>query len=255
MEKLRELMKSRNFWLVILIVAFVIIFIVYIRKKNAQDKQIDFAKQIRKDAIKDKITEKEQELNLYLRKIWAEHAFWTREYIVAYLNGTQDVNDITVRLLKNQDQIGRSLAMWYGDKNGTKISELLKTQLIAFGDLLNDMVNREREKSISAEKKWHDHTDKLVDFLVSLNSNWGRTELGLHFKQYNEMITGIAGNRIQKKHAEEIKSFDKAYNQATYDIADVLTKGIVKQYPEQFDKEPGQVADKKEEETEETNKE
>lgn len=237
MEKFKELLGKRNFWLVVLIIAFIIIFIIFIRKANVKKKQNELVKQVKKDAVKDKITEKEKELNLYLRKIWAEQAFWTREYIVSYLNGTKDINDVTKRLLKNQEQIGRSLGMWYGDKNGNKIADLLKNQLISFGDLLNDMVNRDREKSIMSEKKWNDNTDKLVDFLVGLNNKWGRTELSQHFKQYNEMVTGIAGNRMKGKHQDEIKSFDKAYNQAMYDIADVLTKGIVSQYPNQFDKD------------------
>jgi hypothetical protein len=253
MEKFKELIKSRNFWLVILILAFVIVFIVYARRKKTSDEKLDLAKRIRKDAVKDKITEKEQELNLYFRKLWAEHSFWTREYIVAYLNGTKDVNDVTRRLLKNQEQIGRALGMWYGEKNGLKVSDLLKNQLISFGDMLNDMVNKDRQKSIISEKKWTENTEKLVDFLVSLNKSWGRVELGQHFKQYNEAITGIAGNRLKKNHQEEIKSFDKAYTLAMYDVADVLTKGIVNQYPEKFDKDSDMLDENKEDNKEKDN--
>lgn len=238
MEKLREMMKNRNFWLAFLIIMFVIVFIIYIRKRGREKEQSNFAAEIKKDAIKDKITEKEQELNQYLRKLWAEHAFWMRQYVVSYFNGSADMTDTTKRLLKNQDQIGRSLGMWYGDKNGAQIADLMKTQLIAFGDMLKGMVNKDKNISVVAEKKWHDSTDKLVDFLVEQNPKWSRIELSQHLKRYNEMMTNMAINRFRKKHNDEINSFDKAYTHAMNDIADVLTKGIVLQHPEQFDKLP-----------------
>lgn len=240
MEKLKEMMKSRNFWLVFLLIAFVVIFIIYIRRRKKEKEQSSFAEEIRKEAVKDKITEKEQELNQYLRKLWAEQAFWLRQYVISYLNGSSDINDTTKRLLKNQEQIGRALGLWYGEKNGKKIGELMTAQLIAFGDLLNSMRTKDKNASVVAEKKWHDATEQLVNFLISLNPKFGRVELSQHFKQYNEMITNMAIHRFRKKHSDEIGSFDKAYTHAMNDIADVLTKGIVNHYPEQFDKAPAQ---------------
>jgi len=236
MEKLKEIMKNRTFWLVTLIVMFIIILIIVIKKRNRDKEQSKFAEDVKREAVKDRITEKEQELNQYLRKLWGEHANWMRQYVIAYFNGTGDVADTTKRLLKNQDQIGRSLGMWYGDKNGAKIADLMKNQLIAFGDMLNGMVSKNRNLSVIGEKKWNDNTEKLVDFLVELNNNWGRVELSQHFKRYNEMMTNMAIHRFKKKHGDEINSFDKAYSHAINDVADVLTKGIVLQHPEQFDK-------------------
>jgi hypothetical protein len=238
MEKLKELLKNRNFWLGFLIIMFIIIFIIYIRKRGKEKEQSAFAAEIKKDAIKDKITEKEQELNQYLRKLWAEHAFWMRQYVISYFNGNSDIKDTTKRLLKNQDQIGRSLGMWYGDKNGAQIADIMKNQLIAFGDMLNGMVSKDKNISVVAEKKWHDGTEKLVDFLTQQNPKWSRVELSQHLKRYNEMMTNMAINRFRKKHSDEINSFDKAYAHAMNDVADVLTKGIVRQHPEQFDKLP-----------------
>ena len=236
MEKFKEMIKNRNFWLVFLVIVFVIIFVIFIRRRKREKEQVNFAETVRKDAVKDKITEKEQELNQYLRKLWAEHAFWMRQYVISYLNGSSDVNDTTRRLLKNQEQIGRAIGLWYGEKNGKKIGELMTTQLVAFGDMLNAMRTRDKNASVVAEKKWHGATEALVDFLVELNAKWGRVELGQHFKHYNEMITNMSIHRFRKKHNDEIGSFDKAYTHAMNDIADVLTKGIVKQHPEQFDK-------------------
>lgn len=236
MEKLKELFKSRNFWLVVLIILFVVIFIIYANKRKKEKEQLEFARKIKDEAVKDKVTEKEKELNLYLRKLWGEHASWTKTYINSYLNGNKDIENVTRRLLKNQEQIGRSLGMWYGEKNGLKIADLLKNQLISFGDMLSGMVGKDKQKSMTSEKRWHDNTDKLVDFLVEINPNWNRTELSQHLKKYNESVTAIAGNRLKRNHSEEIKAIDNANNVAMYDIADFMTNGIVKQYPEHFDK-------------------
>lgn len=236
MEKLKEIMKNRTFWLVFMIVLFVVIFLIVMRRRKRDTQQSNFAKKVREEAVKDKITEKEQELNQYLRKLWAEHAFWMRQYVISYVNGASDVNETTRRLLKNQEQVGRALGLWYGENNGKKIGDLMTSQLVAFGDMLNGMRTKDKNASIIAEKKWNDATEQLVDFLVGLNPKWGRVELSQHFKRYNEMITNMVIHRVRKKHNDEIGSFDKAYHHSMNDIADVITKGIVKQHPEQFDK-------------------
>lgn len=244
MEKLKEMMKSRTFWLIFLIVVFVVIFMIYIRRRKREKEQLNFANKIKEEAVKDKITEKEQELNQYLRKLWAEHAFWIRQYVISYLNGTGDIGDTTKRLLSNQQQIGRAIGLWYDEKNGKKISDLMTSQLVAFGDMLNGIRTKDKNLSVVSEKKWHDATEQLVSFLVDLNDKWGRVELSQHFKQYNEMITNMAIHRLRRKHNEEIGSFDKAYYHAMNDIADVLTKGIVRQFPDQFDKTAEQEVEK-----------
>ena len=50
--------------------------------------------------------DKELELHLNMRKLWADHVIWTREYVVSAIDGTADVGQDAARLMKNQEEIG-----------------------------------------------------------------------------------------------------------------------------------------------------
>jgi hypothetical protein len=45
-----------------------------------------------------------------MRKLWSDHVIWTRQYIVAAIDGSPDANAAATRLLKNQDDIGGAVA-------------------------------------------------------------------------------------------------------------------------------------------------
>lgn len=241
MEQIKEIFKKRNVWLVILLIAFVIVLVIAIKKYNQKKEQEKREAEIKRKALENKVTEKEQELNQYMRKLWGDNAHWMRNYIISYMGGGKDVRESAGRLLKNQEQIGRAMGMWYGKDVGKKIIEMLQKNMVAFGDMLSAMVNKKRNDAIVAEKRWSDNTDSLASYLSSINPRFDKIELSQHLKKYNELMTTQAINRYRGKHASEINSFDKAYNQANFDIADTITKGIVQQFPEKFDREPSEV--------------
>ena len=84
--ELKGIMKNRTFWLAFLIIAFVIVFIIFIRRRGKEQEQSSFMKKIKEEAIKDKITEKEQELNQYLRKLWMNKPYLDLFPLVVPLN-------------------------------------------------------------------------------------------------------------------------------------------------------------------------
>ena len=150
METVKKFFTNRTVWLTILIVAFIILVIYYMRRRNREAEESSFAEMVRNDAIKNKLTDKEHELNQYMRKIWAENTFWMRNYIISYMNNSSDMNDVTKRLLKNQEQIGRSIGLWYGDDKGKQIISMLQRNLVSFGDVLKDMMDKNKNAAIVA---------------------------------------------------------------------------------------------------------
>ncbi len=228
MENLKEMFKSRNVWIVLLLIAFVIVFFIYIKKRKREDAESSFAEKVREDAVKDKVTEKELELNQYMRKLLGENTIWMRNYTISYMANHTDMKDVTQRLMKNQAEIGKAFGLWFGKEKGNAIGDLMSKNLISFGDILKGMMDKNKNESIISEK--------LVDYLVKINPKWSKTDLGHNFKKYNEMFINSATARYRKKHNEEIEAFDKAHNYAMHDLADYITKGIVDEFPEKFDK-------------------
>ena len=48
-------------------------------------------------------------LKTNMRKLWADHVIWTREYLVAAVAATQDAQAAAGRLLKNQEHLGDAI--------------------------------------------------------------------------------------------------------------------------------------------------
>jgi hypothetical protein len=48
-------------------------------------------------------------LKTHMRKLWADHVIWTREYLVAAIAATQDAQTAAGRLLKNQEHLGNAI--------------------------------------------------------------------------------------------------------------------------------------------------
>lgn len=71
-----------------------------------------------------------------MRKLWSDHVIWTREYIVAAIDGSPDANAAATRLLKNQDNIGGAVAGFYGKDAGDKLTSLLKQHIMIAVDLI-----------------------------------------------------------------------------------------------------------------------
>src|SRR5688572_9103445 len=76
------------------------------------------------------------ELRLAMRKLWSEHVIWTRDYIVAAVDGHESAPAVSRRLLRNQDDIGNAIATYYGAPAGTKLSSLLKDHILIAVDLV-----------------------------------------------------------------------------------------------------------------------
>src|SRR3954470_13806679 len=53
-----------------------------------------------------------------MRKLWTDHVVWTRDYIVAAVDGTPDADAAAARLMKNQEDIGSAVASYYGKAAG-----------------------------------------------------------------------------------------------------------------------------------------
>ena len=64
-----------------------------------------------------------------MRKLRSDHAFWTREYIVAAVAGDPGQAAASGRLMKNQEDTGAAVAGFYGDAAGAKLTSLLKEHI------------------------------------------------------------------------------------------------------------------------------
>jgi len=168
-----------------------------------------------------------------MRKLWSDHVFWTREYIIAAAAGAPNANEAAARLLKNQEDIGNAIVPFYGQPAGAKLTDLLKQHIMGAVDLVAAAKAGDQKKFAEADKKWTKNADEIAAFLSGANPNWPKKDvtdlLHLHLKLTLEEATAV----LTKKWSDSVKKFDEIYTEI-YVLADALTDGIVKQFPKKF---------------------
>lgn len=177
--------------------------------------------------------ERELALKLAMRKLWADHVIWTRQYIAAAVAGAPDADEAAKRLLKNQEDIGGAIVAYYGAPAGAKLTDLLKQHILIAVDLLKAAKTNNTPKFNDANKRWHDNANNIATFLSGANPNWPKKALSDMLDEHLALTTQEAVARLGKKWSADVAAFDKIFEQAMM-MADGLSEGIVKQFPSKF---------------------
>src|SRR5688572_14190458 len=112
------------------------------------------------------------DLQLGMRKLWADHVIWTREYIVAAVDGSASAEAASTRLLRNQEEIGNAIAPYYGVAAGARLTDLMKQHILIAVDLVAAAKAGDATKQQAADKRWHDNAIEIATFLSDANPHW-----------------------------------------------------------------------------------
>jgi hypothetical protein len=170
-----------------------------------------------------------------MRKLWSDHVFYTRNYIISALAGLGDTPAVTERLLRNQDDIGNAVKPVYGDEAAKKLSALLRDHILIAADIVKAAKANDTKAVEAGEKKWHANADELAAFLSGANPHWQKPTLTEMLYKHLDLTTTEVVSRIKKDWAADIQAFDLGYDHMLM-FADMLTDGIVKQFPKKFSK-------------------
>lgn len=86
-----------------------------------------------------------------------------------------------------------------------------------------------------ANKKWYTNGDDIALFLSGANPHWPKKDLTDMLYIHLELTTGEVVSRLKKDWAADIDYYDKGHLHMLM-FADMLTNGIVKQFPDKFKK-------------------
>ena len=172
-------------------------------------------------------------LQTAMRKLWADHVLWTRQYIVSTVLNDPSAQAASVRLLKNQADIGNAVVPYYGAAAGAKLTDLLKQHILIAVDLVSAAKAGNAAKQADADKRWHQNAADIATFLSGANPNWRRQTLLDMLNRHLALTTQEAVNRLQQKWNDDVSNFDAIFSQSMM-MADALSAGIIKQFPAKF---------------------
>jgi hypothetical protein len=172
-------------------------------------------------------------LQLALRRLWADHVIWTREYVVAAIANSPDAQAVAGRLLANQEHIGSAIVPFYGEQAGQALTGLLKQHIMVAVELIEAAKTGDQEKFADADQRWDQNARDIASFLSSANPNWPERDVVDLLSQHLKLTKDEATARLAQRWEDDIEAFDQIFTEILT-VSDVLSTGIVKQFPDRF---------------------
>lgn len=172
-------------------------------------------------------------LNQLLRALWVQHIYWTRLTVNSIVGSLPDEQPTTARLLQNPDDFANALRPYYGDAIAGRFGELLRSHLTIAAELVKALKANQTEAAADAQKRWYANADAIAAFLGSINPYWSRSEWRKMMHLHLQLLTGEVTTRIAGNYAENVATSRQIEEQAMQ-MADVMTSGIVRQFPARF---------------------
>ncbi len=168
-----------------------------------------------------------------MRKLWTDHVVWTRDYIIAAVGDQPDAKAAADRLMKNQEDIGKAVATFYGAAAGQQLTTLLKEHIAIAVDLIKAAKAGDKAGQQQADSRWQQNAVQIAEFLSKANPHWPKDALTDLMKKHLSTTTNEVVARLNKDWEADVRAFDEVYAHILH-MADALSEGIVKQFPNKF---------------------
>ncbi|MGN0614327.1 MAG: acetylglutamate kinase [Porcipelethomonas sp.] len=164
-----------------------------------------------------------------MRKLWSQHVYWTRMFIISTVEKLNDLSFVTDRLLENPSDFSMALKMFYDAKTADRFGKLLTDHLKTGGDLVSALNMRKTEKADALRDQWYMNADEISCFLSSVNPNWCEKNWKDMMHRHLSMTEKEAGFRISKNYPKDIDTFN-AIEKEALEMADNMPSGIIRQF-------------------------
>ena len=178
-------------------------------------------------------TSKSEQLRMAMHKLWEDHIIWTRNVILNITDDLPGTDHAVNRLLQNQDDIGNAVKPFYGEAGGKELTRLLREHITVAADLLKAAKTSNNSAFEATKTKWFANADEISGFLNKANPNWKLEDMKKMMHDHLNLTTEEAVARLKKDYAADVKAYDKVHAEILL-MADMLTDGIIKQFPAKF---------------------
>jgi hypothetical protein len=182
----------------------------------------------------DCISAKQAATQAALRDLWVEHVFWIRNYVVASADGNTTEKTVAAdQVVTNATAISSAIAGFYGKAAGDQLLTLLAGHWGAVKAYSDATFGKSEKGQQDASVKLIANAKEIAAFLAKANPNLPEpTLIGLlsaHGAHHIAQIQQLANGDV----AGEAKTW-AAMRAHMFTIADALTGGLAKQFPDKF---------------------
>ena len=113
------------------------------------------------------------------------------------------------------------------------MTHLLREHITIAADLLKAAKAGNNSAFDAANKKWFANAEEISGFLSKANPNWKLNDMKKMMNDHLTLTTEEAVARLKKDYVADVKAYDKVHEEILM-MADMLTDGIIKQFPGKF---------------------
>jgi hypothetical protein len=169
-----------------------------------------------------------------MRQLWVDHVTWTRLFIVSFVADLPDLQATTDRLLQNQVDIGNAVKPFYGRAAGNQLTALLEEHILTAADLLGAAKAGDTAAFEQANDAWYANARQIAAFLHEANPrNWALADLRGMMRDHLDLTLQEASDQLGGDFAASVADYDAVETEILH-MADVLSSGIIKQFPNKF---------------------
>jgi hypothetical protein len=180
------------------------------------------------------ISGKELDLRQEMRRLWEDHVTWTRLAVISLTTDAPDTSTTVARLLRNQADLGNAIKPYYGAAAGRGLTGLLREHITIAAELIAAAKAGDQAKVASEQAEWQRNADEIAAFLNQANpGSWKLGEMRAMLRAHLALTTQEVLARLQRKWDADVRNYDAIHRQAL-GMADMLSAGIVRQFPARF---------------------
>ena len=187
------------------------------------------------------INEKSMIFRMDSRTLWTKYALGLVNYAVSSVANLSTTPSVEERLTKSASMLGDYFIPYYGIRAGSEISRLL-TAIFENGVDVVEAIKK-KEDIVPLQIKWSEQTKELAELFNKLNP--GQYPVSL-IQEMLEALTKLWTDNIKARftnniilNAESIDGINKLVitgianhvNKGYQSLADVLSRGVIAQYP------------------------
>ncbi|MGQ7280419.1 acetylglutamate kinase [Brevibacillus thermoruber] len=136
-------------------------------------------------------------------------------------------------LLRNPTDFAAALEPFYGKAIAARFGDLLRRHLTIAAELVQALKTGNTTAAADAQKRWFANADDIAAFLGRINPYWSTEEWRDMLYEHLRLLSSEVAARIAGNYVENIALSDRIEAQALK-MADVMTIGIVQQFPMAF---------------------
>ena len=170
-----------------------------------------------------------------LRDLWIGHIFWVRDVVEARLaDDSKQAKTAEQQVVANARAIAGAIEPFYGEAASDRLFELLAGHWSAISDYLDATIADRSRRQDSAADRLSANAREIAAFLSSANPNWPEETL-------NALLAAHGAHHVQQIEQLRAEQYEEeavtwaAMKDHMYVIADALTAGLAKQFPEKFE--------------------